>query len=402
MAGANRSIIHIDMDAFYASVEELLNPSIAGKPILVGGDPQARGVVSSASYAARAFGVRSAMPMSQAIRLCPQAVICRGHHREYHRYSKQVMAILSEYTPLVEPLSIDEAFLDVTGCERLFGTGEEIARTLLRRIHQEAGLSASAGVAGNKLVAKIASGLHKPRGLVIVPPGEEAEFLAPLPVEDLWGIGPAVARRLHDLGVRTIGELAAIPVKTLSLAFGSYGEVLHQHALGRDNRPVVTGGRRRSLSHENTFARDITDEPELEKELLHIADEVGARLRKAGLQGRVVVLKLRNAAFETVTRNITLQRPTNLGPTIYAAARELLRRTWKPGTPVRLLGVGLSGLVDEPSYQLSLFGQDDSRWTRLSQALDQIRSRYGRDAIRRATFVQPPASDSVESVDAEA
>ena len=402
MADPNRSIIHIDMDAFYASVEELLDPSIAGKPILVGGDPQGRGVVSSASYAARAFGVRSAMPMSQAIRLCPQAIICHGHYREYRRYSRQVMAILGEYTPLVEPLSIDEAFLDVTGCERLFGTGEEIARTLLQRIYQEAGLPASAGVAGSKLVAKIASGLHKPRGLVVVAPGEEAEFLAPLPVEDLWGIGPAAAKRLHDLGVHTIGDLAAIPVKTLTLAFGNHGEALHRHALGLDSRPVVTGGRRRSLSHENTFSRDITDERELEKELLRIADEVGARLRKAGLQGRVVVLKLRNTAFETATRNVTLQRPTNLGPTIYAAARELLKRTWKPGTPVRLLGVGLSGMLDEPLYQLSLFGQDDSRWTRLSQALDQIRSRYGRDAIRRATFVRPPASDSVESADAEA
>jgi DNA polymerase-4 len=262
-------------------------------------------------------------------------------------------------------------------------------------------LPSSLGVASNKLVAKIASGLRKPRGLVVVAPGEEAAFLAPLPVEQLWGIGPAAARRLHDLGVHTIGDLASIPLKTLTMAFGSQGEALHAHALGQDDSPVITDWQRRSLSHERTFARDTSDERELEKALLRSADEVGARLRREGLQGRVVVLKLRNAAFETVTRRLTLNRPTNLGPVIYEAARELFQRTWKPGTPVRLLGVGLSGLLEQPSYQLALFGEDDSRWTRLSRALDQIRGRYGENAIQRATFVHPPqpGDEDVEAVD---
>ena len=388
-----RSIIHLDLDAFFASVEELLDPSIAGKPVIVGGDPAGRGVVSSASYAARAYGVRSAMPMARALRLCPHAIVRHGHFHEYRRYSQQVMAILAEYTPLVEQLSIDEAFLDVTGCERLWGTGEEIARLLQRRILEECRLPSSVGVASNKLVAKIASALRKPRGLVVVPPGQEAGFLAPLPVEELWGVGDVAARRLHDLGVRTIGDLAALPVEALVYAFGPYGTTLHEHARGIDHRPVVPESRRRSLSREETFARDVTDEAELERTLLRLSDEVAARLRRHGVQGRVVGLRLRYGDFATLTRRVTLHRPTDLAPTIYAHARRLLRRAWRPGAAVRLLGVGVAGLVETPAYQLGLFGADDQRWARLSRALDSIRARYGDGAIRRATFLEPEGDE---------
>ncbi len=388
-----RNIIHIDLDAFFASVEELLDPSIAGLPIIVGGDPAQRGVVSSASYAARAFGVRSAMPMFQALRLCPQAIVRHGHHREYTRYSRQVMSILEEYTPLVEPVSIDEAFLDVTGCERLWGPPEKIAQTLQERVLAECSLPASVGVAGNKLVAKIASGLHKPRGLVIVPPGRETDFLAPLPVEALWGVGAVAARRLHDLGLQTIGDLASVPERTLTYAFGSQGSVLYNHARGIDDRPVTPEWRRRSLSHERTFARDLTDDAELDRALLAASDEVGARLRRAGLQGKVVGIKLRYADFTTVTRRATLEHPTNLAPTIYQHAQQLLRRARRANAAIRLLGVSMSGLIEQPSYQLGLFGQDDGRWTRLSQALDDIRGRYGDGAIRRAVFLEPPGQE---------
>lgn len=386
-----RRIIHIDLDAFFASVEELLDPTIAGQPIIVGGDPAGRGVVSSASYAARAFGVRSAMPMSQALRLCPQAVVRRGRHREYGRYSRAVMAILEGYTPLVEQVSIDEAFLDVTGCERLWGPAEEIARSLQRRILESVRLPSSVGVATSKLVAKIASGLGKPKGFVAVPPGEEAAFLAPLPVEALWGVGAVAARRLHDLGLHTIGDLAAVPRKTLIYAFGSQGETLHEHAHGIDHRPVVTEAPRRSLSHERTFARDVADLAELEKWLLDSSEEVAGRLRRHRLQGRVVGLKLRYGDFTTVTRQTSLERPTDLASTIHQRARDLLRRTWRVGWGVRLIGVSVAGLVEEPAYQLGLFDDEEGRWVRLAQALDRIRSRYGAHAIRRATFLEPPA-----------
>ncbi len=401
MGAQYRSVIHVDLDAFFASVEELLDPSIAGLPIIVGGDPAQRGVVSSASYAARAFGVRSAMPMGQALRLCPQAIVRHGHFREYHRYSGEVMAILKACTPLFEQVSIDEAFLDVTGCERLWGSPEEIARALQRQILESCQLPSSVGVASNKLVAKTASGLRKPRGLVIVPPGQEAAFLACLPVEQLWGVGAVAARRLHDLGLHTIGDLAAVPQKTLTYAFGSQGAVLHEHAHGLDDSLVTPAGHRRSLSHERTFARDLYGVAELEKALLSASDEVAARLRREALQGRVVGIKLRYGDFRTVTRQVTLEQPTNLGPTIYQQALRLLRRTWKAGAPVRLLGVSASGLVDQPAYQMGLFGVDDGRWTRLSQALDQIHSRFGKQAIQRASFLEPAMPDAVPSEESD-
>lgn len=383
---SERHIIHVDLDAFYPSVEELLDSSIAGLPILVGGDPRGRGVVSSASYAARAFGVRSAMPMSTALRLCPDAVVIRGHYEAYGEYSRRVMSIISDYTPLWEQVSIDEAFLDVTGCERLWGSPESIGHDIQRRIMEEVQLSASAGLAGNKLVAKVASGLRKPRGFVVVPHGEEATFLAPLPVETLWGVGQVTAQALRDMGIRTIGELAELPAALLEAKFGRQGAFLYRHARGIDRSTVKTERDPKSISHERTFPRDTSDRSRIRRSLLGLSEMTAARLRKHGVRARVVILKLRYGDFRTVTRRITLDEPTDLAEVLYARVNELLTKELRKGASVRLVGVGASGLT-EGGYQLSLFGEDDARLRRLSEAVDHIRGRYGVDSIRRASLL---------------
>jgi len=382
----SRSIIHLDLDAFFASVEELLDPSIAGLPILVGGDPDGRGVVSSASYAARAFGVHSAMPMSQALRLCPQAVVRRGHRGEYTSYSKRVMGILAEYTPLLEPISIDEAFLDVTGCERLFGPAEELAHRIQQRILSELGLPSSLGVASNKLVAKVASALAKPHGVLVVPAGEEAAFFAPLPIERLWGVGEVTARRLHGLGVHTIGELAALSEQQMKALFGSAAAEMHRRALGRDDRPVAAEGRRKSISQERTFARDVGDIQVLRRSLLDMSEDVASQLRQHGECARTVVLKMRYPDFRTITRRVTLSQPTDLAEVIHAHVVKLLQEEWKRGVHLRLIGVGVTGLAQ--ARQLGLFDAPTERLDKLSRVVDEIRSKYGRDAIRRASLLK--------------
>ena len=381
-----RRIIHVDLDAFYPSVEEILDPSIAGLPILVGGDPRGRGVVSSASYPARAYGVRSAMPMAVALRLCPNALVVRGHYKAYSEYSKRVMDILSEYTPLWEPVSIDEAFLDVTGCEQLWGTPEGIGRLIQKRIEDEVGLSASVGLASNKLVAKIASGLRKPHGFVCVRQGEEAAFLAPLSVEKLWGVGQVTGGALRDMGIQTIGELAELPLRLLMAKLGQQGAWLHEHVRGIDRSPVKTEHDPKSVSHERTFRRDVDDVDYILRCLLNLSEMTAARLRKRGLRARVVVLKLRYNDFRTVTRRVTLDEPTDLAEVLHAKVSDLLKKELKAGARVRLVGVGASGLT-EGGYQLSLFGQDDARLHRLSEAVDRIRGRYGADAIKRASLL---------------
>ncbi len=382
-----RSIIHLDLDAFFASVEELLDPSIAGLPIIVGGSPEGRGVVSSASYAARAYGVHSAMPTSQALRLCPQAIVRHGHRREYASYSRRVMAILAEYTPLLEPISIDEAFLDVTGCEGLFGPADVLAHRLQERILAELGLPSSLGVASNKLVAKIGSELAKPRGVRVVPPGEEAAFLAPLPIERLWGVGEVTAGRLHQHGVRTIGELAALPEAQMQALFGSGALGMHRRALGMDSSPVGVETRRKSVSQERTFARDVGDLKVLQRSLLKMSEEVAAQLRKEGDCAHTVVLKMRYPDFTTITRQATLAQPTDLAEPIFMQAAKLLQCEWKKGTRLRLIGVGATGLSQ--ARQLDLFDTHTERLTKLSKAVDEIRNKYGRDAIRRASLLNP-------------
>jgi DNA polymerase-4 len=385
-----RTILHLDVDAFFASVEEILDPSLKGKPVIVGARPEQRGVVASASYTARAFGVHSAMPTAQALRLCPQAIVLPPRHRVYREYSARMMAILSEYSPLVEPLSMDEAFLDVTGCQVRWGSPEELARHLQKRLEVELGLSASVGLAANKLVAKIASGLEKPRGFVVVPHGKEAEFLAPLPVGKLWGVGEVTARSLHEMGVFTIGQLAQLPAAQLEARFGRRGRDLYRQARGIDDRPVVVEREEKSLSRETTFAEDIGDLQVLRKKLLSLSEDVARRLRKRGLQGRTVKLKLRYADFTTLTRQVTMEVPTDLGRVVFDQAARLLDKAWDRRRKVRLIGVGVSKFEQPEERQLSLFEEPGEgkaeKLRRLSQTVDRIREKYGHEAIRRASL----------------
>ena len=384
-----RSILHLDVDAFFASVEEILDPSLKGKPLIVGARPEQRGVVASASYAARAFGIRSAMPTAQALRLCPQAIVVPPRHKVYGEYSARMMAILSEYSPLVEPLSLDEAFLDVTGCQARWKSPEELAHHIQERLAVELGLSVSVGLASNKLVAKIASSLKKPRGFVVVPHGKEAEFLAPLPVEKLWGVGEVTARSLHEMGVLTIGQLAGFPVAQLEARFGQRGRDLHRYAGGIDDSPVVAEREEKSLSREVTFAEDIGDRQALRKALLSLSEDVARGLRKRRLRGRTVKLKLRYSDFTTLTRQVTLEALTDLEQVIFDQAARLLDRTWDRRRKVRLIGVGVSKFELEVQ-QLSLFegaGEGEAeKLRRLSQAVDRIREKYGDEAIRRASL----------------
>ncbi|MDH4208486.1 MAG: DNA polymerase IV [Anaerolineae bacterium] len=383
---AQRYVLHVDFDAFYASVEEILDPALKGKPLIVGAPPERRGVVASASYPARAFGVHSAMPTAQALRLCPQAIVLPPRHNIYGEYSARMMAILSEYTPLVEPLSLDEAFLDVTGCEAGWGSPEELAHHLQERLKTELGLTASLGLASNKLVAKIASGLEKPSGFVVVPPGREAELLAPLPVEKLWGVGEVTAGNLHEMGVFTVGELAELPADQLEARFGRRGRELYRQARGIDDSPVLVERVEKSLSREVTFAQDIGVRQALRKQLRTLSESVARTLRKRGLRGRTVTLKLRYSDFETLTRQVTVASATDLEQVIFEQAARLLDKAWDTRRKVRLIGVGVSKL-DAEARQLGLFESADDGQTeklrRLSESVDRIRERYGDEAIRR-------------------
>ncbi len=386
----HRNIIHLDLDAFFCAVEELRVSSLRGKPFAVGGKPEERGVVASCSYAARKFGVRSAMPMARAKRLCPALIIISGHRRDYGEKSRQVMEILKEATPLVEQLSIDEAFLDVS---ELGESGERLAQELQRRIRDEAQLPASLGVATNKLVAKIASDVGKtakktdayPNAITVVPPGKEAEFLAPLPIESLWGIGPKTAKQLGDLGIHTIGQLAEWPVQILEQRFGQNGRDLSVRAKGVDDRPVVTFREAKSISQEETFSRDISDGETLRKALREQSTTVAKSLQKANLLGGTVKLKLRWPDFTTITRQVALPEPSDQGNAIYKAALSLFERAWKRGWPVRLIGVGVSNL-QPPSRQLTLWDAPKlQRRVRLDEAMDVIQEKFGEESIRRGT-----------------
>ena len=396
---STRRIIHVDLDAFYASVEELLDPSIAGKPILVGGSPEGRGVVSSASYAARAYGIHSAMPMGQALRLCAHAVIRPGNMKRYVEYSQRVRRICEDYTPLVEPISIDEAFLDVTGCQTRWGSGEQVGRLIQERISVELGLPASFGIASNKLVAKIACSLGKPRGLLVVPPGEEAAFLAPLPVDALWGVGTVTAQSLRDVGIETIGQLARLPQDHMESHFGTHGESILRRAKGMDDAPVSPSRPVKSISHEHTFSRDVCDWGEMERHLLRMCDRVSERLRHKGLAARTVTVKIRYSDFSTITRRATLEEATDIPDIFHREAIRLLHRACQGGALVRLLGVGVSGLMPA-SRQLTFLGDRDEtqrRLRELNRVLDAIREKHGSRAIRRASLLHRPGSEGGES-----
>ncbi len=383
-----RSIIHLDLDAFYASVEQLRRPELRGKAVIVGGAPSAdgspqlnRGVVSAASYEARVHGVHSAMPLRTALRLCPQAVVVPVDFRAYRDASKAVFDIARDYTPILEPLSLDEAFLEVTGSLRRFGPPRHIAEEIRDRVLAATGLHASFGVATCKTVAKIASDLRKPRGFVVVEPGDEAAFLAPLPLRRLPGLGPSAERALNGLGISTLGQLAALPVDAVQRRVGrAAGRSLWERAQGIDESPVTIPGAPRSVSREETFARDVGQRAALHARIAELASDVTGRLRTGGWTARTVTLKLRYSDFTTITRQETLPSATATDTTVRDAALALLDAAWS-GDAVRLLGVGVTGLESAP--QLDLFNQPAT--DRIDHTLDRLRARFGHDAIRRGT-----------------
>jgi len=387
-----RTIIHVDMDAFYASVEQRDRPELQGLPVIVGADPRGRGVVSAASYEARRFGVHSAMPIGRAARLCPAGVFLPVDMAKYAQVSRQIMTILADFTPLLEPVSIDEAFLDVTGSGALLGDGEAIARRIKSRIGDEVRLTASVGVASNKFVAKVASDLRKPDGLVVVAPGGEADFLAPLPISRLWGVGRVTASALDSMGIRTIAQLAATPVGHLGARFGSGGAFLLALAHGRDDRPVEPFSPPKSMGAEETFDADHRDLQRLRATLRAQAERVARELRAEGYAGRTVTLKLRFADFSTITRRHTGDA-THDGLRIFQEAAALLERV-ALRQPVRLIGVSVSELGPAGAGQLSLLEPDVARRERLSRALDRLAERFGEDSVRPASLLAPPPADS--------
>ena len=379
-----RTILHVDLDAFFAAVEQRDRPELRGRPVIVGGDPRGRGVVSAASYEARRFGVHSAMSLREAVRRCPDGVFLPVDGRRYQQASRDVMTVLRRFTPQVEPISIDEAFLDVTGSIPLFGDGPAIAAAIKRAVHKEVGLTASVGVASTKLVAKTASDLRKPDGLVVVVPGDEATFLAPLPIGRLWGVGEKTAIALAEYGVRTIGDLAALPPDVVVRRFGKHGASLVERARGIDVDPVHEGDPAKSVGHEHTFDVDTSDPEVIERTLLAMADGVSGRLRSAGVRASTIAVKIRDASFRTITRQRTLPEPTDLTEPIFRAAVELARPEVR-GIRVRLLGVTASNLGERE--QLGLFASEDPRRRAAIEAADRLRRRYGADAITRGRLV---------------
>ncbi|NJD62992.1 MAG: DNA polymerase IV [Deltaproteobacteria bacterium] len=405
----HRDILHLDLDAFYASVEVLDDPSLEGKPVIVGGSER-RGVVCAASYEARKFGVHSAQPTATAKRLCPRGIFLPVRMERYRKLSDRVFEIFRRFTPLVEALSIDEAFLDVTASTRLFGEAERIARKIKTCVREETELTVSAGVAGNKLVAKIASDLGKPDGLMVVPRGTERKFLAPLPVGRLWGVGKVTREALRRMGVATIGDLSGIPSEVLAKKFGRHGVLLHELSRGIDEREVVPEQEAKSIGHEDTYPEDLVNVNDVQKELLSLAGRVAERLRRQGVKGRTITLKVKYHDFTLITRAVTLDRGTDDGGEIYRGVLELLRKTEAGKRPVRLLGISLSHLssggegskAQESPEQLPLFkshpperavggaaGLPVSREKKekLNRTVDRIRERFGKKGIRPAALL---------------
>lgn len=391
-----RRILHVDMDAFYASIEQHDDPCLEGRPVVVGADPaggRGRGVVAACSYSARAFGIHSAQPISQAWRRCPAAVFLRPRFDRYREVSGCIMAIFGEYTDLVEPLSIDEAFLDVTGSRRVGGTAVDIAHDIRQRIRTETGLTASVGVASNKFLAKIASDLEKPNGMVVVPDTGDGimGFLAPLPIERLWGVGPRTAQRLHKQGLRTIADVQARGEAVLHHELGKAGTHLWNLARGIDERPVVADREPKSISNEHTYDKDTADPAQVRQTLAALADRVAARLRKAGLEASIVTLKLRSADFTTAVRQHSLKTPTTDSNVILGEARTMLDRLPR-SLPVRLVGVGVRSLgrPRARTEQLGLFTSPgaDGPIGSLDHAIDRIHERFGEESLYRASTLR--------------
>ena len=385
------TILHADLDAFFAAVEQRDNPKLRGRPVIVGGEPGQRGVVTSPSYEARRFGVHSAMPSATAKRLCPVAVFVRPRHAAYSAVSDRIMNILQSITPLVEPLSLDEAFLDVAGCERSLGTPVEIARMIKSLVLREEQLAISIGIATSKSVAKIASDLSKPDGLLVVPMGTEREFLAPLPVGKVWGVGPKTRSMLENIGIRTIGDLANQKASGLSAKLGRNGHRIRRLAVGIDERSIEPDPRRKSLGHETTFDRDVRDPSTLRAFLLEASEKVAKRLRTQRIRGRVVTLKLRYADFTTITRRRTLDAHTDEGRVVYKAAIGLLDTALTRGSRFRLAGVHVSDFSQDDMEQLPLDWPQSRRNRRLDLAVDAIGERFGPHSVSRGRLVEAAA-----------
>ena len=381
----SRDIIHVDMDAFYASVEQLDNPDLAGKPVIVGGDPNKRGVVSAASYESRKFGVHSAMPMSQAIRLCPEAIVLPVRMERYAELSQQIHTIFERFTPQIEPISLDEAFLDVTGSLRLFGDAEKIGRAIKDQIREKLGLIASVGIAPNKFLAKIASDLNKPDGFVIITEENKQRILDPLPVSKIWGVGKVTEKALKSAGINTIKQLREARPEILKSIFGDQTPHALRLAQGMDDRPVESSREAKSISSEQTFAIDISDKEILLNVLLHQVEDVAQRLRLNGLEAKTITLKLRYEDFRTITRSRTFDHPTNTTQLLWEEAQDVLRQWCRQSAgPLRLLGFGVSSLQKAGTGQRRLFEEpDQQKQKRLDEAFDKIRDRFGPDALRR-------------------
>ncbi len=382
---SNRQIIHVDMDAFFASVEQLDNPDLKGKAVIVGGEPKKRGVVAAASYEARKFGVHSAMPMAQAVRLCPNAIILPVRMKRYAEFSQHIQAIFQKFTPGIEPISLDEAFMDVTGSIQLFGSAEKIGRDIKKQIKEQLGLIASVGIAPNKFLAKLASDLEKPDGFVVITEENKQQILDPLPVSRIWGIGKVTEKALKSKGITTIKQLRETPPELLKYIFGNQTDELFLLAQGIDDRAVEPDRETKSISSEQTFAQDITDKDLLLSVLLNQVEDVAQRLRKINLEARTVTLKLRYGDFRTVTRSSTFDNPTNITKLLWDEAEQIFLKWHKKSAgALRLLGFGASGLQEIGRGQHQLFSEPDAdKQKRLDEAFDKIREKFGHDALRR-------------------
>ncbi len=385
----NRMILHIDMDAFYASIEVRDNPKLVGLPVVVGGSPKGRGVIAAASYEARKFGVFSAMPAAQALRLCPQAVFVRPRMQRYAAVSKKIREIFFRYTSLVEPLALDEAFLDVGGCEKLFGDGPAIARMIKDAIRDELGLTASAGVAPNKFLAKLASDLEKPDGLVVVDPENIQGFLDPLPISLVWGVGKQTLKKFERLGVKKIKQLRGLTIESMKSLFGINSEHFWRLSRGLDSRAVVPDRVAKTISHESTFSHDIVDKEAMRAWLLELTDQVARRMRRHSVRGKTVNIKVRFSDFHTITRAQTLAECTRSTRELELVVENVFNRIDLQGRAVRLLGMGVSNLNRNDLTQGMLFdGEEREKTDRLDSIKDQIKDRFGHSAVRRATSME--------------
>lgn len=379
-----RQILHVDMDAFFVSVEELADPSLKGKAVVVGADPDGRGVVAAASYEARKFGVHSAMPVGRAKKLCPHAIFLRGHHAKYREHSKKIYEVFQEFTPVIEMVSIDEAYLDLTGSERLHGGMLKAADRLIRTVKERTGLNCSVGASASHLVSKIASDQAKPHGLLYVLPGSEAVFLAPLPIRRMPGIGKVTEPELLSMGIATIGDLKAYGAERLREKFGRYGEWLYTKSLGQDIDAYAYEEEPKSISHETTFPLDTADGEELERAISYLSQLVARRLREHRLFARTVGLKLRNHRFKTITRDTTLDEPTHLDSVIFEQVLRMFSAAWDGKEKIRLIGVRTSRL-ERSTFQRGLFNSEKhEKLDRILQAADRVRGRYGFDALQLA------------------